>query len=212
MKKTGLIGAVLLSMVSAYAQIGEKEQTLMKVIQQANEKYTSIISRFKQTKQVTVLGENAISEGDFYYAKPDKLAMRYDDPAGDLLLLNGDQFVMVNAGKRKEVSARANSRMRSMKNILSSCLSGNVMQIAAEKITCEETPKYHVITADIAEKGNRTVFTQVILSFDKSDHTLSVLRTEEKDGSYTVYELTGKEFNKPVDDSIFKHPVKRNTL
>ncbi|MDR1666205.1 MAG: outer membrane lipoprotein carrier protein LolA [Bacteroidales bacterium] len=205
MKKTGVVMvAVLLNMVAVHAQIDEKDRVLMKIIQQANEKYTSIVSRFKQTKQIAVLGEKALSEGDFYYAKPDKLAMRYDDPAGDLLLLSGDQFVMVNAGRRKEISARSNNKMRLMKTILSSCLSGNVMQIDVEKIACEETPQYHVITAKIAAKGNRTVFTQVILSFDKTDYTLSILRTEEKDGSYTIYELTGKELNKAVDDNIFK--------
>jgi outer membrane lipoprotein-sorting protein len=184
-------------------KISDNDKLVVEKIQQANSKYTGIVSRFKQTKHISVLGEEALSEGNFYYTKPDKLSMQYDKPTGDLMLLNGEQFVMVNAGKRMATSAKANGKMRSMKNVLSNCLSGEVMQLNAEQISCEETKKHYVVTAEFSGKGNKNIYKKVVLSFDKADGSLSILRTEEKDGSYTIYELTGKEFNTPINDNIF---------
>lgn len=203
-----IILASCLGVTTCYAQkISDDDKVVVEKIQQANTKYTGIVSRFKQTKHISVLGEDALSEGNFYYTKPNKLSMQYDQPAGDLMLLNGEQFVMVNAGKRMVTSAKANGKMRSMKNVLSNCLAGDVMQLNADAITCEETKKYIVVTAEFA-KGVKNIYKKVVLSFEKSDSSISILRTEEKDGSYTVYELTGKEFNTSIDDIIFQTPNK----
>ncbi|MDR3094909.1 MAG: outer membrane lipoprotein carrier protein LolA [Bacteroidales bacterium] len=196
------------SVATGYAQkISDSDKALVEKIQQANTKYTGIASRFKQTKHISVLGEDVLSEGHFYYKKPDKLSMQYDQPVGDLMLLNGERFVMVNAGKRMVTSAKANSKMRSMKNVLSNCLAGDVLQLNADVITCEDTKKYNVVIAKFA-KSPKNIYTKVVLSFDKSDGSISILRTEEKDGSYTVYELVGKEFNTAMDDTHFQTPNK----
>ncbi|MDR0368313.1 MAG: outer membrane lipoprotein carrier protein LolA [Bacteroidales bacterium] len=180
--------------------------TVVEKIKAANAKYTSISGKFKQTRHVSVLGKDIVSTGMLYYEKPDKLAMHYDDPSGDLMLINGDQFVMINAGKRQEASSKSNAKMRGMKTILSACLQGDINQIGSSKITAKETSQYHVITVEIDAKTNKSNIRSVVLSFDKSNLSLSVLRTEEPNGSYTIYELTNKQFDKKIDASVFISP------
>lgn len=177
--------------------------TIVEKIKIANVKHTSITSKFKQTRHVSILGNDIVSSGTFYYQKPDKLAMRYDNPSGDLMLINGDQFVMINAGKRQEASSKSNAKMRGMKTILSACLQGDLSQVGASKITTKETSQYHVVTAEIDTKANKSNINKVVLSFDKTNLSLSILRTEEPDGSYTIYELTNKQLNKKIDNAVF---------
>lgn len=179
------------------------DDAIVEKIKTANIKHTSITSKFKQTRHVSILGNDVVSSGMFYYEKPDKLAMRYDNPSGDLMLINGDQFVMINAGKRQEASSKSNAKMRGMKTILSACLQGDLSQMGASKITSKETSQYHVVTAEIDTKTNKSNISKVVLSFEKTNLSLSILRTEEPDGSYTIYELTNKQLDKKIDNAVF---------
>ena len=201
----------LLAIFSFASLLSSKEITItpdnaneiVEKIKAANSKYTSITAKFKQTRHISILGENVVSTGMFYYQKPDKLAMRYDNPSGDLMLIHGDQFVMVNAGKRQEASSKSNAKMRGMKTILSACLEGDLNQMEAKKITNKETSQYHIVTVEIDAKVNKSNINKVVLSFDKTNLSLSILRTEEPDGSYTIYELSNKQFDKTIDNSVF---------
>ncbi|MDR1879198.1 MAG: outer membrane lipoprotein carrier protein LolA [Bacteroidales bacterium] len=204
MKKISVLLFLLMYCLLADSQtISNADNQIVEKIRQTNTKHTAVRSKFRQTKHISVLGKDIVSSGMFYYEKPDKLAMRYENPSGDLLLINGDQFVMIAKGKRSEASAKSNAKMRSMKTILSACLQGDVKQTGAYKISCKEMSSFYIITAEIDSKTNKSSICRLILHFDKTDLTLSVLRTEETDGSYTIYELTNKEFDKSIDDSLF---------
>jgi outer membrane lipoprotein-sorting protein len=188
--------------------ISSSDNELVEKIRQANVSHTAFSSKFKQTKHIVILGKDILSSGMFYYKKPDRLALRYDNPAGDLLLINGDQCVMVSAGKRSEVSAKANAKVNGLKTILSACLQGDIKQTGASRITCKETSRYYIITAEMDTKTNKSTISKLVLHFEKADLTLSILRTEEPDGSYTTYELLTKEFDKPISENLFLAPKK----
>ena len=179
--------------VAQTVKVSDEDKKILEKIKQENLKHTSIDCNFKQTKHISILGEDIISEGLFHYEKPDKLSMQYTNPEGDLMSIDGDKFVMITSGKRNETSAKSNAKMRGMKTILSSCLQGDVLQMEAAAITCEEDAKYYIVTADINKKTNKSNISKVTTYYHKSNLTVSILRTEEQDGSYTVYELVDKK-------------------
>ena len=57
-------------------------------------------------------------------------------------------------------------------------------------------------------KVGRNTVSSVELAYDKKDLSLASLKLIEADGSYTLYELKGKTFNKTIDAKVFKHPGK----
>ena len=202
MKKIVILIPFLFACLFIHAQtVSDSDRQVMEKIKQANVKYTSIVSDFKQTKHLSFMGEDIVSGGKFYYNKPDRLAMRYDSPEGDLMLIDGGKMVMITAGK--QTSTKSNNRTKEMKTILSSCLQGDIEQMGASKISCEETSKYYVVRAEI-ERTNKSNINMVVMSYEKTNMSLSVLRLEEPDNSYTVYELTGKELDKPIDQNVFQ--------
>lgn len=93
--------------------------------------------------------------------------------------------------------------MRGMKNILSACLQGGMLQMGVGRITCAEGPDSYIVTADINEKVNKSNIVKVVAHYGKSDLALSVFRLEEADGSYTSYELKNKVMNQPIDEKFF---------
>lgn len=204
MKRIHLLLLTLVCSLAVNAQIvSQTDFPVVQKIVSGNSGYNTIVSKFKQTQHLAMMGEDMTSEGDFYYQKPEQLTMRYTDPAGDLMMINGDRFVMVAAGKKRETSGKSNQKMQGMKAILSACLQGNILQMGAEKVTLEETGKHYVFTAIIDKKSNKSNFEKVVASYDKQDFSLSVLQTIERDGSYTIYELSNKKFNTPITPDTF---------
>lgn len=204
MKRFSFLTVMLFVCALTQAQtIKDVDLSVLNKISQANLKYTSITSDFEQVKHMAILGEDIRSNGKLYYSKPEKMALWYADPANDLMLINGDRCVMVAAGKKREVSAKGNAKMRGMKNILTSCMQGAMLQMGASEVRYTEDDKYHVVTAEVDRKINKSNIRKVIAHYSKSDFTLSILRTEEADGSYTVYELKNKKMNQPIDEKHF---------
>ncbi|MDR2801877.1 MAG: outer membrane lipoprotein carrier protein LolA [Prevotellaceae bacterium] len=195
MKRIFTLLFVSAACVAAHAQtISDADRATLQKIKEANRAYTSITSPFKQTQHLVMLGENTSSAGMFYYRKPAYLSMKYTQPAGDLLLIDGNRFKLVVAGKEKKVSSK-NAKMEGMKTILSACLQGDVEQLNATKITCSKQAQDDVIVADINGKVNKSGVSRVIVRYDKTDYSPVSIQTIEPDGSYTLYELTGRIMN-----------------
>jgi outer membrane lipoprotein-sorting protein len=206
MKKV-LICIFLCSCVAVNAQ-DDSAGSIIEKIKQANTKCTSITSDFTQIKHLSFMNEDLSSNGKFFYSKPDRLLMQYEQPAGDLMLINKDQLVMIAAGKYSKASAKSSSKARTMRNILSSCLQGDVSLIDGVTLSSEETADSYVVMAKLKKK-TKSGINKVVLNYDKADLTLAVLRMEEVDGSYTVYTLVNKVLNQPVGDEVFKTPSKK---
>ncbi|MDR1406055.1 MAG: outer membrane lipoprotein carrier protein LolA [Prevotellaceae bacterium] len=205
MKQIFTLLFVTIACMAMHAQVSsDADRRIVQAIKQSNSAYHTITSSFQQTRHLSMLGENTTSGGRFYYRKPEQLAMKYTQPEGDLLLINGNQFVMVAAGKEKKLSSKS-AKMEGMKIILSACLQGDAEQMGAEKIACSENTNYYMVIADINGKLNRSGISRVIASYAKTDGTLATLQTIEADGSYTLYELTDKKFNQPIEEEIFSN-------
>ena len=208
MKKLGLLTLILFSYITVNAQsINSADVATLNKIKQANEKVITITSSFSQTKNMPILGEKILSKGSFYYNKPEQLMMKYENPKGDIMLFSNNKAVMVASGKKREVSTKSNAKMRNMKNILASFIQGDIMQLEAKNVTCQETAKYIVVAVEMG-KGNKSNISKVAASYDKSDLTISIIRTEDSDGTSTEYELVGKQLNNPIDQSVFSVPKK----
>jgi outer membrane lipoprotein carrier protein len=182
--------------------------SIVEKIKQANLNCSSITSDFVQLKHLSFMNEDVSSNGKFFYSKPDRLLMQYEQPAGDIMLINKDQLVMIAVDKYSKTSTRSSSKARTIKSILSSCLQGDVSLIDGVTLSSEETADGYVITAQLKKKTRNNV-KKVVLTYDKADLTLSVLQMEESDGSYTVYTLFNKVLNQAIDDKVFKAPAKK---
>ncbi|MDR2287032.1 MAG: outer membrane lipoprotein carrier protein LolA [Prevotellaceae bacterium] len=210
MMKKVLISIFLCSCISANAQNDSTGivGSIIDKIRQANLRCTSIISNFVQVKHLSFMNEDISSHGKFFYSKPDRLSMKYEEPAGDLMLINKDQLVTIAAGKYSKASTKTSSRARTMRNILSSCLQGDISMIDGVTLSSEETDNGYVITAKLKKKA-KSAINKIVLQYDKLNLTLSTLKMEESDGSYTLYTLVDKTLNEPVGDEVFKAPSKR---
>ena len=201
-QKILVLAILLCSTLVTNAQTGE----IIEKISTANLKVTSITAGFNQVRRIAFMEGDVKSSGSFYYAKPDKLAMKYTKPEDDLMLLSGDEFVMIADGKYSKRPIKQNSNVSQIQNILSSCLQGDLKKMNTSELKQMENDTQYVITAKLSDKS---AIEQVIVSYDKKDMVLSSLQTIESDGSYTLYILEGKKLNTAIDQSVFIAPERQ---
>lgn len=207
MKKiTIFILALSCSAALSAQMVSDPCRIVLEKIQKENIAYQSMESSFAQVSYMEILDEEVASGGTFYYVKPEQILLKYTDKesAGNLMLIDGERFVMVGGGQYNETSAKTNARMRDTKKLLAACLSGNVMATEAVKIECREEGGFYVVDAEIDPKSDQSGIAAVTAHYDKKDFTISTLKYTEADGSYTIYRFKSKELNKRVDSEVFK--------
>ena len=209
-KKSGSYQKILVFAILLCSTLVTNAQTneIIERISTANLKVTSITAGFNQVRHIAFMEGDVKSNGSFYYTKPDKLAMKYTKPEDDLMLLSGEEFVMIANGRYSKRSIKQNSNVSQIQNILSSCLQGDVKKMNTSELKQLENATQYIITAKL-NKTQGNAIEQVIVSYDKKDMTLSSLQTIEADGSYTLYILEGKKLNTTIDESVFTAPERQ---
>lgn len=205
MKKISLLLLlVCVNLMVCARTMNEADAQIVEKIKQGNLSCQTITCDFKQIQHLSIMDEEMVSKGKLYYRKPEKLAMHYTDPEGEMMAIDGNKFVMVMMGSRKEVDGKTNPKMQGMKTILSACMKGDISEMGALKVTCKETAKYYVVTAVIDQQTNQSGISEVVVSYDKTNFSVASIKTIEEE-DYTIYELTNKKLNQPVADRVFQN-------
>ncbi len=196
MKKFILSLVALMVSIGIYAQT--TQQQAIEKIASANAKYTSVTCPFTKTAHMAMMEKALVSKGKLTFSRPDKLKMEYSEPAGNLLDINGDSFVMVNGKRKMNLNTRNDNRYANLKNTLLLSVGGDVQGVANEnnaEIKYLETPKYYVFILTKG-KGAKSQYVKLELSYSKKDFSLCVMKMEEANGNYTVYDTPVKEFSR----------------
>lgn len=184
-------------------------QTMEDVLNQVkkyNEKYTTMSCQFTHTNYLKMMNKPIVSTGSLHFEKVDKLSMIYENPKGEFLVMNGDRFAMVLAGRSVSINAKNNKRIASMKNLILSFIDGNLDKAELqEKIDLElnSNEKANVVSVILDPKENKGKVTSVDISFDKETAEILSIQVNEKNGNYSVYKLGTKTFNQEIDQKVF---------
>lgn len=165
----------------------------------------SISCRFVQTKNLAMIQNPVVTTGDFYYLKEGNIALKYDDPQGDEIVMSKGKIKITAGGKTNIVGLNSNAMLRQMNNMLTACLTGDISLLVAGADTryfdCGNT---YIVEIVPSKKQVRQHMSKITLVFDRNDMSLDSMRMDEASGNYTMYEFNGKHLNKPVDESHFK--------
>lgn len=188
------IAALALAIVGALAQYTPECKAAIEKIAAANEKFTTVNCPFTQTKHLVMMENELVNKGNLTYTRPNALKMEYTSPAGDLLEVDGDNIIMVRGKKRTQISTKADSRMANLKNTLLMSIGGDIEGVAKEnsaEVKFLDTPKYYVFMISKG-KGAKSQYVKLELSYSKKDLTLCIMKMEEANGNFTVYETLDK--------------------
>ncbi len=195
----------------AFCGANAQSEAVIEKIGKANEQYKTVSCNFKQTKVMAMVDQKIESEGVLYFNRADKLKMDYTTPAGNLLLVSGESLLMVQNGKKNDFNTKQNAQMRNLKNTLLLSIAGDINGVATENgasIEFSETADYYKFVITKTDKQVKSRMSKLELSYSKKDCSLCVMRMEEPNGNYTIYDTPVKTFNVEIPAGTFDKPKK----
>lgn len=201
-KFIAVVTSLLLCVNVTCAQVADSFESRIESVSALNK---SIQCDFVQTKKVKNIKGEIVSNGEFYYDNSGMMALIYSQPQGDRVLINGETFTVVTAGKKIEGKAGDNPMMMQICNMLQACMSGDVTKLGRGwQMNIEENELRYSVTLQPSDRRTRKYIESLLMRFDKQDMTLSELRMNETSGGYTNYTFTNKEINGDIDPLKFK--------
>lgn len=188
----------------------QENQTILTQIKKGNAAITSIEGKFAQTKIIAANGKEIKSEGTIYLSDSDKMAMHYDAPSTDLLIINGNRFYMIRGKKKNNFNTEKNKAMRSLRNTLLYCLHGQPALLAKENnadIAVEQKGRNTIVTLTSQKKTPRG-YEKIILHYNTQSFILSRMEMVEWGGNSTIYEMSNLKTNGNIDTVVYTIPEK----
>ncbi len=193
-----------LGLFAANAQQSTTEQEFNRQLEAVSSRNKTIKCDFKQTKKVKNIKQPMVSTGKFYYDNSGSMALVYDQPQGDKIIMGGDRFTIISMGRKAVNEASSNPMLSQVSNMMRACMTGDVSRLGRGwNSAVSDTGKNYEVTLTPSDRRIQKYLAHMVLLFNKSDMSLDSLLMEESSGGYTLYEFSGKQFNKTLDSAVF---------
>lgn len=200
--KTFTLSICLLLCTMLHAQ---NNQALLTQIEQANAALTTIEGKFAQTKTLAANGKQLKSTGTIYLTGTEQMAMHYDAPSTDLLIINGNRFYMVRGKKKNNFNTEKNKTMRALRNTLLHCVHGCPATLAQEneaEVSTSQTAEGTTVTLTSKKKTPRG-YEKIILLYAPQTHLLTRMEMIEWGGNSTLYEMSQLKTNGEISGTVY---------
>lgn len=197
--------------IACFGFANAQQDAVIEKIHNTNEQYKTVSCDFTQVKTMAMVDQKVESAGTLYFNRADKLKMDYNNPKGNLLLISGESLLMIQGNRKNDFNTKQNAQMRNLKNTLLLSIAGDVNGVAKEngaEIAFSETADYYVFVLTKTDKQVKSRMSKLELSYSKKDCSLCVMRMEEPNGNYTIYDTPVKTFNVEIPAGTFDKPKK----
>lgn len=202
MRKTlAASAAALLFCIAASAQTASTVEKIEKL----NSGLTTVEGQFTMTKTIAANGKKTAGEGKIYFESPNKMALIYSTPATDYLVINGDKLYLAKGDKKNSFDTAKNATMRSLSKTLINCTVGKIQSIADDN-DAEISVKEGAMTYDILIKARKKAtrgYSEIALSYRKSDGLLCSMSLTEFNGNRTDYIFTDTKTGVKIAPKVF---------
>lgn len=199
---------ILIPLLTLWWCTGHAQQTLqaefLTALRAKNTSVETIKCDFTQIKHNTMLAQDAENSGVFYFERPGKLALLYDNPTGNRIVMGQTDFLIVAGGSRSVVKIASNPLFLQMQQVFTACFSGDITALSGDGVfRCQKSRERYTVEIIPESKRARRYLSKIVLVFSIKDMLLDELRMDEASGNFTRYIFTNKQTNQPIPDSCF---------
>ena len=196
-----------MAVFSASAITEQQKKDVISKINNASTSIQSMSASFTQTKYLSMLSDKMVSSGKVYYSKSDKLRWEYTSPYQYLFIFNGSKVYVGNKSKKNVIDTNTNKVFKEIARIMMSTVTGTALSNTSDfSISLSESSNQWVITLVPKKKELKSMFSKVILYFNKTSYIVSEINIYEKNGDRTNIKFSGLTTNKKIDATLFSIP------
>ena len=190
-----MFGSLLLT-----AQSGD----VLQQIKNQAQKISSIDAGFVQTKNISFIDEQLVSEGKFWFSRPDKMRWEYQKPFFYSIIINGDNITVIDNKKESRFDAASNAMFGQIKLVIMNMVNGKMFDDPNYHATLTEENNDYKVNFKTVNDAMKEYISSIDLYFTKDNYLMETIRMNEASGDNTVIEFKNQKINQPLPDGIFK--------
>ena len=207
MRNLILLFCVLISLSAAAQYPGYKQlansDDFRKQFAKASQGTQSIQCDFTQTKNLSMLSDKIVSNGQFWFKRDNKVRMEYKKPTYYLLVINGNDIKTKDGQKENKVSSKSNKMFDQVNKMMIDCVQGTVLTNSSFTTQVFESASSYLVQLSPTTKSLSGIFKNINLFVDKKDYSVASIRMDEQSGDNTVITFQHKQMNINIPDAVF---------
>ena len=190
---------------SQETELSSSEATKFRaMVEKGTKDLKSIKTDFVQNKHMEFLTNDIESKGKMYLSAEGMLRWQYTEPNKYSIIFKNEKIYIDDNGKKSTVDGDQ-KMFQKISKLISGSVKGDLFDDdefdiryfkKGDNILVKLTPKNKAMTKYISK---------VVLTFPKSDSTVSQVKLIEPSGDYTLITFKNKQLNVPIDKSVFSH-------
>lgn len=178
---------------------------LKKKLKATSESIHSIQAEFTQTKKMSILEQEVISKGKFFYQESDKIRWEITSPDPYIVVINGYKMTIKNKSKTKTYDTKAHKMFGRINETMMVTIKGSFGEENSDyKEEYLESKDFYLLKLTPLENENKKFLSNIEIYFDKKNYDVSSLKMVEKEGDYTEIKFFNKTLNSNIDASTFQ--------
>ena len=191
MKRVLLYIICLLTVFSAFGQnsrelVGEQRLKVINEITRNTVGIQSLSCQFTQTKQSSLLVDNAEAKGKMSYSRTKSMRWEYITPYSYALVVEGDSLSMTGNGTAS-TNQKANRMMKEMSSLIIGSINGErLFDERTFSINIYEETGCYRVKMNPKRKDMQRMFQNITFLFGSDDYTVRSVVLTEKSGDATT--------------------------
>ena len=164
----------------------------------------TIQSSFKQEKYISYLGASVLSEGSFYYQKPNSIRWEYHSPYQYIIIIKDGVLKIYDTKEEMNFKQKENEFFDHLNILIKNSLTGDVFsENRYETSLMESRSKFNLMVVPRDEK-TRAMIAKVEILFDKQNLKVESLLIHEVSGDNTSISFNNRKYNVNLDQKLFE--------
>ena len=187
-----------------YCQVDEIAQTVKK----NNEQIKSFSTKFTELQYSRSSRQSFDMYGKLYFDAIGRLAMLYNDPEDDYIIIDGSTFSSKHNGRKNSFQADKQNTMSEFSDCLLHAMSGDIPtieQTLGMEVRSKVDNQYYNFTLlrQNTKRLKKYQISRLTIRYDKRTSAIVYMTIEEKSGNTTTYALQHPQINATIPDNVF---------
>jgi len=212
--KKGLFftGFFMYLMVTTVLNLGAQTYTVVKDVESLKKKLKAtsesihtIQAEFTQTKKMSILQDEVVSKGKFYFQEKDQIRWEIITPDPYIVVINGYKMTVQNKSKTKTYDTKAHKMFGRINETMMATIKGSFgEQNSGYKEEYMESKDFYQLKLTPTENEGKKFLSVIEIYFDKTTYDVSSLKMVEKEGDFTEIKFFNKVLNGTIPASTFQ--------
>lgn len=202
-----ILALCILSVFQGISQtkLSESEQAAFKSkVQSTAQNTQTIVSDFVQTKHISVLDNEIISEGKLVFKAPNLVKWEYIKPYQNTAIFKDDQLLVNNEGKKQNIDLGTNKMFRSLNTLIVNSIKGDMFDESQFELEYFKFDQGYVVKFLPKDKRLKKFIASFELKFSGTTAEVDEVKLIEPNDDYTLITFQNRKVNTTISESNFK--------